>query len=331
MMKPLRYIDMILLACAAVFSCIASVSAAAQETGTFMKNPAETRTMSLAGAGVVSLDDVSVLDNAALAPFSLNRFSAGVSCRSWMRNVSGGGMSSYSMSARYGLRKAGTFYLGVRSLKMPPFEQTDDYGNVIDDSSSPLDMAFEAGYAYRFCGDFSAALTARYLRLDPGCGDPADAVSFDAGLAWRHMFSGVLEDLAAIAQLKNFATSPDYGAGRRRLPWQVNAGVSAGLLFGGHNRFRAGASLDIPVAPECGGLSPDRGVSASFGAEYSYCRMVYARGGYRLGSHSSGEQCWGSVGLGFRFWHMTLDGAWILAQSSSPLRNTFSGTLSVWF
>lgn len=330
-MKPIRQIDIILIACGAAFSCIAFVSAAAQETGTLMKNPAESRTMSLAGAGVVSLDDVSVLDNAALAPFSLNRFSAGVSCRSWMRNVSGGGMSSYSMSVRYGLRKAGTFYLGVRSLKMPPFEQTDDYGNVIDDSLSPLDMAFEAGYAYRFCGDFSAALTARYLRLDPGCGDAANAVSFDAGLAWRHMFSGVLEDLAAIAQLKNFGTSPDYGAGRRSLPWQVNAGVSAGLLFCNHNRFRAGASLDIPVAPECGGLSPDRGVSASFGAEYSYRRMIYARGGYRLGSHSSGEQCWGSVGLGFRFWHMTLDAAWILAPSSSPLHNSASGTLSVWF
>lgn len=330
-MKPIRSIDIILIACGAAFSCIASVSAAAQETGTFMRNPAESRTMSLAGAGVVSLDDVSVLDNAALAPFSLNRFSAGVSCRSWMRNVSGGGMSSYSMSARYTSDKAGTLYLGVRSLKMPPFEQTDDCGNVIDDSSSPLAMAFEAGYAYRFLGDFSAALTARYLRLDPGYGDAANAVSFDAGLAWRHMFSGVLEDLAAIAQLKNFGTSPDYGAGRRSLPWQVNAGVSAGLLLGGHNRFRAGASLDIPVAPECGGLSPDRGVSASFGAEYSYRRMVYARGGYHLGSHSSGEQSWGSVGLGFRFWHMTLDAAWILAQSSSPLRNTFSGTLSVWF
>lgn len=331
MMKPLRYIDIILLTSAAVFSCIASVSAAAQETGTFMKNPAETRTLSLAGAGAVSLDDVSVLDNAALAPFSLNRFSAGVSCRSWRHNAYGGGMSSYSMSARYTSARAGTFYLGMRSLKTPPFEQTDDNGNVIDDSSSPLDLAFEAGYAYRFCRDFSAALTARYLRLDPGCGDPADALSFDAGLAWRHMFSGVLEDLAAIAQLKNFGTSPDYGAGRRSLPWQVNAGVSAGLLFGGHNRFRAGASLDIPVAPECGGLSPDRGVSASFGAEYSYRRMVYARGGYHLGNHSSGEQCWGSVGLGFRFWHMTLDAAWILAPSSSPLRNSASGTLSVWF
>lgn len=330
-MKPIRRIDIILIACGAAFSCMASVSASAQETGTFMRNPAESRTMSLAGAGVVSLDDVSVLDNAALAPFSLNSFSAGVSCRSWMRNVSGGGMSSYSMSARYTSDNAGTFYLGVRSLKMPPFEQTDDCGNVIDDSSSPLDMAFEAGYAYRFLGDFSAALTARYLRLDPGYGDAADAVSFDAGLAWRHMFSGVLEDLAAIAQLKNFGTSPDYGAGRRSLPWQVNAGVSAGLLFGNHNRFRAGASLDIPVAPECGGLSPDRGVSASFGAEYSYRRMVYARGGYHLGNHSSGEQSWGSVGLGFRFWHMTLDAAWILAPSSSPLRNSASGTLSVWF
>lgn len=330
-MKPIRQIDIILIACGAAFSCMASVSASAQETGTFMKNPAESRTMSLAGAGVVSLDDVSVLDNAALSPFSLNRFSAGVSCQSWMKNVSGGGMPSYSMSARYTSDKAGTFYLGVRSLKMPPFEQTDDYGNVIDDSSTPLDMAFEAGYAYRFCSDFSAALTARFLRLDPGCGDAANAVSFDAGLAWRHDFSGVLEDVAAIAQLKNFGTSPDYGSGRRSLPWLVNAGASAGLLAGRHNRFRAGASLDISVAPTCGSLSPSRGVSASFGAEYSFRRMVYARGGYHLGNQSAGEQRWGSVGLGFRFWHMTLDAALILTPSLSPLHDTASGTLSIWF
>lgn len=330
-MKPIRQIDIILIACGAAFSCITSVSASAQETGTFMRNPAESRTMSLAGAGVVSLDDVSVLDNAALSPFSLNRFSAGVSSQSWMRNVSGGGMSSYSMSARYTSGKAGTFYLGMRSLKMPPFEQTDDYGNVIDDSSSPLDMAFEAGYAYRFCGDFSAALTARYLRLDPGYGDAANAVSFDAGLAWRHIFKGVMEDIAAIAQLKNFGTSPDYGSGRRSLPWLVNAGASAGLLAGKHNRFRAGAAIDISVAPTCGSLSPSRGVSASFGAEYSYRRMVYARGGYHLGNKSAGEQRWASVGLGFRFWHMTLDAALILTPSSSPLHDTASGTLSIWF
>lgn len=329
-MKP-SGLNNILAICCVEFFCLATITAAAQETGVFMRNPAESRTMSLAGAGVVSLDDVSVLDNAALSPFSLNRFSAGVSCQSWMKDVSGGGMPSYSMSARYSLRKAGTFYLGMRSLKMTPFEQTDDYGNVINDSSSPLDMAFEAGYAYRFCGDFSAALTARYLRLDPGYGDAANAVSFDAGLAWRHKFSGVLEDVAAIAQLKNFGTSPDYGSGRRSLPWQVNAGASAGILLCNHNRFRAGASLDIPVSPECGGMSPERGVSASFGAEYSFRRMVYARGGYHLGNKSAGEQRWASVGLGFRFWHMTLDAALILTPSSSPLHDTASGTLSIWF
>lgn len=132
-------------------------------------------------------------------------------------------------------------------------------------------------------------------------------------------------------QLKNFGTSPDYGSGCRSLPWLVNAGASAGLLAGKHNRFRAGAALDIFVAPTCGSLSPERGVSASFGVEYSFRRMVYARGGYHLGNHSSGGQHWGSVGLGFRFWHMTLDAALILTPSSSPLHDTASGTLSIWF
>lgn len=64
-MKP-SGLNNILAICCVEFFCLATITAAAQETGVFMKNPADSRIMSLAGAGVVSLDDVSVLDNAAL-------------------------------------------------------------------------------------------------------------------------------------------------------------------------------------------------------------------------------------------------------------------------
>ena len=309
-----------------VFSllCVSLRSAGAQETASFMRNPSGTASMSLAGAGIVSMDDVSALDNPALTPFSNDSFTAGVSVMDWMHGLNGG-LSSYSASARYSNPSAGTFYLGFRSLKNPPSEQTDDFGNVLQESSSPLDFSVEAGYACRFCRDFSAALTARYLRLDPGYGKAADAVSFDLSLGYRHCFDAALSDVAATVQIKDFGTSPDYGYGRRSLPWLVNAGVSAGLLAGGHHRFRAGVSADLSLRP-----AASRGFTPSFGGEYSFRRMVYVRGGYHFGDKSAGEQRWGALGIGLRYLHVTIDAGWIIAQSASPLHNTVSCTLSVW-
>ena len=180
-----------------VFFCMKPLLA--QETGSFMRNPAEARTMSLAGAGIVSADDVSAFDNAALTPFSRENLSVNASMLMWMPKMYNNQIS-YSASARYSFRKAGTFYLGAREFKYPSLEQTDDYGNVTG-TSRPGDLAVEAGYAYPFLRDFSAALTARYLRLNPGYGSVANAVSFDAGLGFRHYFNatGPLTDVAIMA------------------------------------------------------------------------------------------------------------------------------------
>lgn len=303
-----------------VFFCMEPLLA--QETGSFMRNPAEARTMSLAGAGIVSADDVSAFDNAALTPFSRENLSVNASMLMWMPKMYNNQVS-YSASARYSFRKAGTFYLGARELKYPSLEQTDDYGNVTG-TSRPGDLAVEAGYAYPFLRDFSAALTARYLRLNPGYGSVANAVSFDAGLGFRHCFNatGPLTDVVAIVQIRDFGSSPDYGNGRRSLPRRVNAGASAGLCASDMHFFRAGASADISAT------SCVHGAAVSFGAEYSFRRMLYLRGGYHLGSISSGEPSWGAIGLGLHFWNISVDAGWIISTRISPLRNTLSATIS---
>lgn len=315
---------------AVLFSAISVNHASAQETGSFMRNPADAVTLSLAGAGVVSADGLSVLDNAALTPFSRERISAEVTMMPWMPKMDGG-LSSYSAAVRYGSRKAGTFYAGVRTAKSSPFELADDDGNVLGESSAPFDMAVEAGWAYPFLKDFSASAAVRYLRLAPGYGDAAGAVSFDAGFGYRHEFrsAGPLSDVSAIVQMKDFGTSPDYGYGKRNLPWTVNAGVSAGLAAGEKHLFRAGASVDVPAAPKLSsGIEPVRGAEASFGAEYSFSRMLYLRAGYHLGDRAAGGLRWGSAGVGIHLWKIAIDAGFVLAPASSPLRGTYSCTIS---
>ncbi len=324
----------------AVCLTVLPIASSAQESASFLRNPVDARTLSLSGAGVVSMDDVSVLDNAALSPFSREKFSASVTAMSWMRGAMDG-LGSYSASLRYSTRRAGTFFAGYRSLQTPPFELTDDYGNVTGSSSSPMDLAVEAGYAYPFLRDFAVSASVRYLRLNPGYGTPVNTFSVDAGLGYSHQFSSScpVTDVAAIAQLNNFGPSADYGFGPRNLPWIVNVGASVGFRAGESHRFRAGGALDVSVAPsyktsgdgesDSAALTASRGVSASFGAEYSFRKMVYVRGGYHL--ESNGGQNYGSIGLGFKYWHFTIDGAYVFAPSSSLLHNTAAGTLSFWF
>ncbi len=305
---------------------LASADVYAQESGSFLRNPADALTMSLGGASVVSVENASVFSTGALVPFSGRTFSANVSALSWMKGVYESGLSTCTASAHYSFGKYGTVFLGGRYFRSPSYEVSDDEGNILDDSAEPKDFAVELGYAYPFLNDFSGFVTGRYLRLNPGYGDIAGAVCFDAGFGYHHKFNSVLSDISAILQGRNLGTSPDFGSGARSLPWIANAGVSAGLNIGSYSEIRAGVSADLSLRP-----SEMSGVSTSFGLEYSYRKIAYARGGYHLGNSSVGEQNWASCGLGINFWHLCIDGAYIIAPSSSPLHNTASFTLTFYF
>ncbi len=311
---------------AVVTALFLSVNVSAQETGSFLRNPSDAVSMSLGGASIVSVENASVFNTAALVPFSGTKFSANVSALSWMKGLYDSGLSTCTLSAHYSFDKYGTVFIGGRYFRSPSFEVADDDGYIVEDSAEPTDLAVELGYAYPFLNDFSGFVTGRYLRLNPGYGDVANAVCFDAGIGYHHEFGSVLSDVSAILQAKNFGSSPDYGAGARSLPWLANAGVSAGLELGKSNYLRAGVSADVSLRP-----SEMKGVSTSFGLEYSYRKIAYARGGYHLGNSSTGEPNWASCGLGISFWHLKIDGAYIFASSSSPLHNTASFTLTFYF
>ncbi len=310
----------------AVAASLLSNSISAQETGSFLRNPADAVSMSLGGASVVSVENASVFNTAAFVPFSGKTFSANVSALSWMKGLYDSGLSTCTLSAHYNFDKYGTVFIGGRYFQSPSFEVADDDGYILEDSAEPTDIAVELGYAYPFLKDFSAFVTGRYLRLNPGYGDIANAVCFDAGVGYHHEFGSVLSDVSAMLQAKNFGTSPDYGSGSRSLPWLANAGVSAGLDLGKCNYLRAGVSADVSLRP-----SEMKGVSTSFGLEYSYRKIAYLRGGYHLGNSSVGEPDWASCGLGVSFWHLRIDGAYIIASSSSPLHGTAAFTLTFYF
>ena len=167
------------------------------------------------------------------------------------------------------------------------------------------------------------ALTARYVRSEPGADDVAQTFAVDAGLFYRHAVAASHRVTFGF-QAANVGGALDYGAGNRQLPWVLKAGAAAELGLSEAHGLTLTAETEYRLRP-----SELRAWSGSFGAEYRCFGILALRGGYRMGDRSTGEYRYGSAGAGFRWKYVAADAAYLLAGSSSPLRNTW--ILSVLF
>ena len=167
------------------------------------------------------------------------------------------------------------------------------------------------------------ALTARYVRSEPGTADVAQTFAVDAGLFYRHAVAASHRVTFGF-QAANVGGALDYGAGNRQLPWVLKAGAAAELGFSEAHGLTLTAETEYRLRP-----SELRAWSGSFGAEYRCFGILALRGGYRMGDRSTGEYRYGSAGAGLRWKYVAADAAYLLAGSSSPLRNTW--ILSVLF
>ncbi len=287
----------------------------AQGSGAFLTNPVDARTAAMGGAGVaVSGDAFAVFRNAAQLPTAGNRLLAGYTLTASMPDMS----ARYQHTAAVAFKPAArqSVYAGFRYLAQPSFESFDDEGNALG-RLTPRDMAAEVGYARLFGKEFSASLTARYLRLDLG-GVARDAVAFDVGLLYRHRFSET-SPLAAVSvgvQAADFGTSPDFGGGRRPLPWRVKAGGAVDLRLARAHELTLTAETEYLLRP-----AALRAWSGSFGAEYRCFGIGLLRGGYHLGDRSGGGWRYGTVGAGVQWRYFGIDAAYLITARKSPLHN----------
>ena len=157
----------------------------AQNAAAFLSVVPDARSAAMGGAGVaLSADVFSALRNAAQLPFSEERFGAGYSYLPWMRDL----------TPRTALHTAAVYFkpdgkqavsASFRYFSQYGSERTDEEGNVLG-RLEPHDMAFDVGYSRTVAEGLSVALTARYVRSEPGADDVAQTFAVDAGLFYRH-------------------------------------------------------------------------------------------------------------------------------------------------
>lgn len=248
----------------------------AQNAAAFLSVVPDARSAAMGGAGVaLSADVFSALRNAAQLPFSEERFGAGYSYLPWMRDL----------TPRTALHTAAVYFkpdgkqavsASFRYFSQYGSERTDEEGNVLG-RLEPHDMAFDVGYSRTVAEGLSVALTARYVRSEPGADDVAQTFAVDAGLFYRHAVAASHRVTFGF-QAANVGGALDYGAGNRQLPWVLKAGAAAELGLSEAHGLTLTAETDTACGPRNSAPGQEVSVPNTVVSEYSPCEEVTAWG-----------------------------------------------------
>lgn len=175
----------------------------------------------------------------------------------------------------------------------------------------PDTKSFDLAYGYKIGEHVALAATVRYMHCNNGGELDSNAVGFDVGVMSR-----IPVDICDGSEVGIGATLANagfwWGDECRELPLSLSAGTS--LLL----PLRDSHSLEFALdAGYCFSPEPLRRFNAGIGVEYSLMQMLR----FRAGGNFSRRFSYGSLGFGFRFFHLQFDVAYTMAGRCNPLRN----------
>lgn len=280
----------------------------------FLNSSADSRSLGM--GGLVSATEAgaySHFGNAAAVPFSEDTFSAGVSYGMWQ--PSSAKENIISLGAMWNINGKFGVTLGVLTQSGQKYDITNEAG-VPDGSFRPNDFRIGAGFAYRFLENLSAGVTFNYAQ---------SSLAPKSDL-YKTVFSTFAADIQVRYEISDFNVS--LAAGNLGVPVKSASGVVSQLPM--NARISGGYASDFGKHHLSAGIEggvffggPLAGF-ASAGAEYMYNDLVAVRAGYHYGSQSNGVPSFASVGLGFRFFGVNIDAAYLIAAGDSPMKNTLS-------
>jgi hypothetical protein len=250
--------------------------------GQFLKIGVGARGAAMGGAFVAVADDATALfwNAAGLARIDADKSELSLSHANWPADLSFDQVG-YVFHVK---RIPGAFGVQVRALSMKPMEETTAYqpygtGNTFDAGM----MAFGFSYARLFTDKFSAGFTASLLH--EGLADVSQqAVTFDFGTLYDVGAAGMKIGMA----ISNIGSEIKFIDRSARIPSIFRVGTSATLLSSADQKLVGSFEFSHP---------PDNAERMNVGAEYSFHKYLFLRGGYNLNYDSEGI----AGGVGFHF------------------------------
>ncbi len=288
------------------------------QTASFMDVNPDPIAMGMANANsVVYANAFSIWNNSANSVFSENKMDVAASYGIWQPSSS---KNNVIAVAGYGkIAKFMAVTAGVKYFTHKPFQYTDNYSNV-KGSYTPKELSAGIGLAFRILPILSASVNFNYILSDMANDNvtsgakAANAFAADAGLLLHLKHFNVALTASNIGTKINYGSTNSYS-----LPANLRLGAGTSYVF--NKKHKLTANL------QGGMLFSNSAFFGEIGAEYMFNDMVAIRAGYHYGDKNKYTPSYASVGLGAKFFGISLNAAYLLAGSSSPIGNSFNVSL----
>lgn len=272
-------------------------------------NP-DAHVMGMANTGTVMYANAfSIWSNSSSTLFSDQKMDIAASYGMWQPSVSGNNVISVAGYGR--VAKFMSITAGVKYYTHKPYDISDANGNITG-TFSPKEMSAGIGLAFKILPILSASANVHYVMSDMGGPKKANAVSADFGAMVHLKFMNIGVTASNIGSKINYGGASSYS-----LPANLKIGVGTSQTFSDIHKITANLQ---------GGMTfHNTAFFGELGAEYMYNELVAARVGFHYGNPDKTIPPYVSVGLGAKFFGISLNAAYLIAvTASSPLKNTFS-------
>ena len=253
--------------------------------------------MGFAGTASGTETAYSSFRNSSVIPFSVERLSAGVSGQMWapdgVKSTNLGFGAAFKAGKRLGFSIGGAYQMGEE------YSLTDETGNTTG-TFKPNDMILNGGVGVKIIDNLAAGVNLRYASQKLSEGNSYSAVAADIFMTYR------LSDLNVTAGVSSLGSSVKSESGDSfSLPTSATVGADWSKAFSEDHGVRLSADFDYYFSGN---------VTAAAGAEYSFKNMLSARAGYHFGSKDAVLPSFVTVGIGIKFFGMSLDIAYLTAN-----------------
>ncbi len=269
-----------------VLAAFSALFAAAQtpEALTFSRIERSPREAALAGAGAASLQSVAYASfgNSAVIPFYEGNADFAAGYELWAPSL--GAAHAIGAAGAYKFGRFGVSLGGVYQMEQPDF-----------DGYRPGEVQLNAGLGVRVLDWMGFGLNVRYLRENMFAGNANNGFGVDA-MALFLPVKGLSVSIGAV----NLGSGVKDSAGNT-YPLPSSFRLSAAYCLGLDSRN----ALEFMLNEDY--FWNSRSNAVSFGMEYSYARMVYARVGYRIATSGAAYPSHLGIGLGAQYKGFRLD------------------------
>lgn len=292
-----------LIICAGVLSLFTQ----AQSFVTINNDPTST---AMGETGVsIAASGFSIYNNTASTVVDTTTWAAVYSYSPYMWNFASGN-NLHTVAGFYKLGLRHSLAAGVRYFNKADVMLTNDEGENAG-IARPIDLSVEIGYAFKMNEHMSLAANVRLVRSNLDVPDAkGTAVGFDVGyyLRKKGLRLGVL--------LSNVGSQIEYNSNKYDMPSWLKVGGSYKWLLSNEHALMGSIQCDYNFQPDS-----EKGFSSGVGVEYSYKKLAFLRGGYRLASNLMGYN-YTTLGMGCNVSLVSLNFAYIVAGSSNPIDKT---------